>query len=64
MFLLIYKSLEIAIFQANCYLSAKETSTPQISVILFEVRETSLPFFIFVTFHEKTYTNGFPFTSL
>ena len=32
--------------------------------ILFEVRETSLPFFILVTFDAKTYTNGFPFTSL
>ena len=59
MFLLIYKNLGIAIFQAFSKRNRKATNLS----IPFEVRETSLPLFIFVTFHAKTYTNGFPFTS-
>ena len=43
MFLLIYKSLEIDIFQA---FSKRNINTTNLS-ILFEVRENSLPFFIF-----------------
>ena len=59
MFLLIYKNLGIAIFQTFSKRNRKATNLS----IPFEVRETSLPLFIFVTFHAKTYTNGFPFTS-